>query len=755
MASPTDLAPADMDLACDARIHNHTVAADWLRRRWPRVALGLILALAALCDFFELQRVGYGNLYYASAIRSMLESWHNFFFVSFDPGGFVSIDKPPLGFWIQAASAKIFGFSGFSILLPEALAGVASVGVLYLVVRRLFGVVPGLLAALALALMPISVVTNRNNTIDSLLVLAVLLAAYAITRATERGSLRWLLLSAVFVGLGFNIKTLEAYLVVPAFAAMYLLGAPRRWRVRAAHLALAGLVMLVLSLSWIVAVDLTPASQRPYVGSSTTNSELALALGYNGLGRLTGALGLFRGGTASSTSTSIGGVLSAIGSNASAGGVGGVSENGAKGIFRLLNAQLGGQVSWLLVLGLVGLLAGGWTLFSRGVATSIVDRWKSRRDVFEGARESWHLTPQQSAWVLWAGWTLVMAAFFSVAGFFHTYYLSMLAPGAAALAGIGAVLLWRDYRDYQASGWRSWLLPVALVLAAISQIVILADYPQWSHWMVPLLAIGSVVAAGLLVWLRLRSPREVARQFRLGVLALALGLTALFVGPATWVGYSLASGANSTLPKAGPTATVQTTSGLTGGAPGGAFGPRAGGGFPGGGPSGLGANGEFGTPPAGGFGGAGRGATGSVPTGGPAGMNDTTVNAGLLAYLEAHQGTATYLFATLDSHTAAPYILATGKPVMALGGFSGSDQILTLSQLQTLIRSGKVRYFLLSGSGQGGPGGGGNSTLTQWVTANCSAVSSSAYGGSTSGGAFGAGQLYDCASATTSSVANG
>ncbi|HKB47081.1 MAG TPA: glycosyltransferase family 39 protein, partial [Ktedonobacterales bacterium] len=159
---------------------------------------------------------------------------------------------------------------------------------LYLIVRRIFGAPAGLLAALFLALTPISVVTNRNNTIDSLLVLTVLLAAYAVSRAAERGSLKWLLLCALLVGLGFNIKMLEAYLVVPAFAVVYLVGAPLRWLRRLWHLAVAGVVMLVISLSWVVAVDLTSASMRPYVGSSGTNSELKLALGYNGVQRLLG-----------------------------------------------------------------------------------------------------------------------------------------------------------------------------------------------------------------------------------------------------------------------------------------------------------------------------------------------------------------------------------------------------------------------------------------------------------------------------------
>src|SRR5690242_476693 len=211
---------------------------------WQRLALGGVLLISIFMNFYQLGQNGFANQYYASAIGSMLDRWHNFFFVSFDPRGFVSIDKPPLGFWLQAVSAKIFGFTPFSIFLPQALAGVLAVLLLYSLVRRHFGVVAGLLAALALAISPISVLTNRNNTIDSTLVLVMLLGAWAVLKAAERGRLRWLLLCAVFVGLGFNIKMLEAYLVVPAYGLLYLLAAPRRIWIRVAHLALAALLML-------------------------------------------------------------------------------------------------------------------------------------------------------------------------------------------------------------------------------------------------------------------------------------------------------------------------------------------------------------------------------------------------------------------------------------------------------------------------------------------------------------------------------
>src|SRR5579871_1142694 len=223
---------------------------DFSARFWTWLGLGAVMIVSIFMNFYQLGQNGFGNLYYAAGVRSMADSLHNFFFVSFDPGGFVTIDKPPLGFWLQVASVKVFGFTPFAIFLPQALAGVLSVLLLYHLVRRHFGVIAGLLAALTLAISPISVVTNRNNTIDSTLVLALLLGAWAVMRAAETGKLRWLLLCAVFVGLGFNIKMLEAYLVVPAFGLLYLLASPRRLRVRLAHLMIAGLLMALISFSW-------------------------------------------------------------------------------------------------------------------------------------------------------------------------------------------------------------------------------------------------------------------------------------------------------------------------------------------------------------------------------------------------------------------------------------------------------------------------------------------------------------------------
>jgi 4-amino-4-deoxy-L-arabinose transferase-like glycosyltransferase len=673
---------------------------------WHRLGLGAVLALAALLNLWALDRIGYANTYYAAAIKSMLQNWHNFFFVSFDPGGFVSIDKPPLGFWIQTASAKLFGFSGFSILLPEAVAGVLSVAVLYRLVARVWGRGAGLLAALFLALTPVSVVTSRNNTIDSLLVLALLLAAWAVMRAVETGRPRWLLLGAMLVGLGFNIKMLEAYLVVPALGLVYLVGARTGWWRRVGHLALAALVMVSVSLSWALAVDLTPASARPYVGSSGTNSELNLALGYNGLQRLTGMLfGRSGGGTPGGGGT---------------GGGNALFNGGPAGVFRLMGTTLGGQVSWLLVLAVLGLV----------LAATLVP-WRK-------------LDGRGRSLVLWGAWLLTAGAFFSVAEFFHPYYTVTLAPAIAALAAIGVTALWRAYRS---GSPRGWLLPAVLLASAGAEAYILRDYPDWSRWLTPLVAAAGLLGALVLVALRLRG----RRMMRIAVLATGLAVGSLLVAPTTWAAYSIANGTNATIPTAGPSAQTSdrfagrfssgsgTPNGFGSGSSSGSSGTN--GGFGSGSSSGgppSGSAGGFGAPPGGFNGGTGRFGGGS---GSARNADRNQIDAALIRYLEQHQGSTRYLVATASSMSASSIIISTGKPVMALGGFSGSDQILTTAQLARLVANNVVHYFLVQSGGFGGGGQGGNSALMQWVTTHGTAVPSSQYQISSAGG-FGQATLY-------------
>lgn len=704
---------------------------------WQRFVLGAILLLSIAMNFWLLGQNGYGNLYYASGVRSMTDSWHNFFFVSFDPGGFVTIDKPPLGFWLQALSAKIFGFTPFSIFLPQAVCGVLAVLLLFYLVRRHFGVVTGLIAALVLAVTPISVVTDRNNTIDGTLALALLLAAWAVIHAAETGKLRWLLLSAAFVGIGFNIKMSEAYLVVPALGMTYLLCAPRKIWTRIWHLALALIVMLVISLSWAVAVDLTPTSQRPWVGSTQDNSELSLAFGYNGLNRLHIGGNNGRGNrpaagaaqrnntttasTASRTSAPTGQSAQAQGRNNENVGnrtqqlQGDVFQTGVTGPFHLFSASLGGQIAWLLPFALLAILALAW----------------QRRPNFQVDR-------QQLGLILWGFWLLTMAAFFSLDANFHQYYMTEMSPGLSALVGIGVVTMWQDYRR---PGWHGWLLPIVLVATAAAQIYILLNYPTYGRWLGPLIGILTALVVLTLVFFRLKLPMILNMSaFRMANVVMGIGLFALLVAPSIWAGYSVIHNTENSFPTAGPNA--QSNFGGNG--------------------NNLGrgnarANRETGTN-------ANRDrATGQNAFAGQFGAfgGDTVqTNSALISYLEAHQGNTKFLVATPSSNMADSIILTTNKPVMAMGGFSGGDPILTTSNLQTLIQNGTIRFFLINAPrttqgqnggrvGFGGFGGNGqNASLTTWISNHCSAVPASAWQSSTrtSGTGPGGSQLYDCAS---------
>jgi 4-amino-4-deoxy-L-arabinose transferase-like glycosyltransferase len=742
---------------------------------WPRIGLGLILVLSAALEFVGLADEGYANTYYSSGIKSMLTSWHNFFFVSSDAGGFVSIDKPPLGLWIEAASAKLFGFSGFSMLLPEALAGVLSVALLYKLVARSWGPAAGLVAALVLAVTPISVVIDRNNTMDSQLILVLLLGAWAATLAAERGRLGMLLLCALFVGLGFNIKMLQAYLVLPAFGAMYLFGAPIAVRKRIAHLLLATVVLLIVSLCWATIVDLTPAGQRPFVSDSGTNSELSLALGYNGLGRFTQAL--FPGVS----------ILHILGMNIDLTIVPAFAADiGNPGFFRLLSPILGTQVSWLLPLALIGLV----------VAACRV-------------RFRLPLDHQGQSLLLWGGWLFVTGFFFSTARFYHLYYLVMFAPAVAALAGIAVATLWRLYYQRSERGhWlaelAAWLLPAALLVTAGVQISFLNDYPDWSVWLNPLVAGACIVAAAVLIAGRLRLAVQITPEWSLRVtrpIALAaavVGLVALLSAPTAWAGISLANdNASAWLPQAGP---ANSPGGGFGGgrANGGFF--RGGGNAPAGGqiPGTTTGQGTGGTGGAGGTSGPGTGSTNSATGPGNgggfgggafrgggfgggggggaitfAGSQLQPLDARLLQYLEANQGKDRFLAATMTSSYASLFILDTNQPAMALGGYQGWDRIVTPKQLAQLVANGTVRFFYISSAGSGqsfggrgiGNGSSGslssaqatkladtNNDLSAWVQASCSAVPTSKWQTTSTGTGFsgrgtGGLQLYDCASA--------
>ncbi|MFN8222250.1 MAG: glycosyltransferase family 39 protein [Gaiellales bacterium] len=500
---------------------------------WHRLVLTGILALSACLNLSQLSQNGYANTYYSAAVHSMLESWHNFFFASFDPGGLVSVDKPPLALWLQAASAKLLGFSGFSILLPQALAGIAAVGLLYLLVARVFGRVAGLVAALALAVSPVSVAVNRDNNPDALLAVLLVAAAYTGLRAVQSGRLRTLVLTAVLVGLAFNTKMLAAGLVVPGIGVAYLVFAKTPLRSRLVHGVVALVALVVVSGAWIAAVELTPDADRPYVGSTSDNSALSLALGYNGLGRVTGQEG----------GTSFGG------------GLGG-AFSGTPGPLRLVNDALGDQGSWLLPLALVGLL-------SAALAAG------QRRNRREGA-----------ALVLLGGWFVTAAAVLSYSsGIIHTYYVSALAPALAGLVGSGTLALWRNARR----GGVATLLPlVAIAACGWLQLDLLSryDYATWLRWVV---AAGTVGALAIVAALASAEAWTTRARARLATVTSVVAIATLLAAPTVWAASTHDAPVNGVFPGAGPAylgdgGSVRAGGGFPGG-PGGGGSPSGGNGF--------------------------------------------------------------------------------------------------------------------------------------------------------------------------------
>src|ERR1700749_1148334 len=372
---------------------------------WARPGLLGLLVATAILYTAGLSRNGWANDFYSAAVQAGAASWKAFFFGSFDRSSFINVDKTPASLWVMELSGRIFGFSQWSMLAPQALEGVASVLLLYAAVKRWFGSGAGLVAGLALALTPVAALMFRFNTPDALLVLLMTAAAYTLVRALENGRSRWLVLTGLLLGFAFLAKMLQAFLVVPGFAVTSLWAGPPRLGRRIWQTVLMGAGIVAGAGWWILAAELPPAADRPYFGGSTSNSILQLAVGYNGLGRLTG--------------NEAGSVGPGNGRGGGGGGQGAVFGGGT-GILRLFHAEFGGQISWLLPAALISLAAMAW-----------VSRRAARTD------------RTRAAALLWGGWVLVTGLVFSyMNGIIHPYYMVALAPGIAALVGIGAMALW-------------------------------------------------------------------------------------------------------------------------------------------------------------------------------------------------------------------------------------------------------------------------------------------------------------------------
>jgi 4-amino-4-deoxy-L-arabinose transferase-like glycosyltransferase len=633
-----------------------------VRPAWSVPARIGIALLSALLYGWELSRVGMGNSFYAAAVKSGTESWKAFFFGSLDPGSFITVDKPPASLWLMELSGWIFGFSSLSMLVPEALCGVASVLIVYRLVRRWMGERTAVLASIGFALTPVAVLMFRYNNPDAFLTLLLLLAAWALWSALETASTLKLVVCGVLVGTAFTTKELQAFIVLPVLGLVYLWAGPPKLGRRIVQLLWAGLATAVSSLWWVAAVELWPAASRPYIGGSTDNSEWNLIFGYNGFSRVFGS-----GGGSS-------GVRSPGGGSPFA---------GSPGILRMFNDIMGGQISWLLPLALVGLVAGIW--WSRhGARTDLV----------------------RAGFVLWGGWMLIHLLVFSQArGILHPYYTVVLAPAVAAVAAGGVVALWRLGR---ANRLLSWLLPAAVLVSAAWAATLLDRTPTYDHWLVPAALVGGVAAALALQLAQLRLLGSVRSAVLVGV-AGTVACAVLLAGPAAYALSTVGMAESGGDPTAGPTVAAGTS---------------LGGGFAAFGPGGSGRAGGVRFAPAGGSGGT---------RSGPGGGSGSTSPTALDRYLEAHRGSAEYLVAVDGAQSAEGIILATGKPVMAMGGFTGTDHAPTVAEFKKLVASGKVHYVLVGGSGGsggfGGPGASGGS-----VGARSSGVPGGSGGFPTSGG---------------------
>nr|WP_221376954.1 glycosyltransferase family 39 protein [Actinoplanes polyasparticus] len=638
---------------------------------WARPALLALLLVTGVLYIWGLNRNGWANAFYSAAVQAGSESWKAFFFGSSDAANSITVDKTPAALWVMALSARVFGVNAWSILVPQALMGVASVGVLFATVRRWYGPVAGLIAGAVLALTPIAVLMFRFNNPDALLVLLMVAGAYATVRAVENGSTKWIMLAGAFVGFGFLAKMLQALLVVPAFALAYLIAGPPKLGKRIGQLLLSG-VALVVSAGWYIAiVELVPASMRPYIGGSQNNSLLELTLGYNGLGRLNG-----------DETGSVGG----------GGGMAGGGMWGSTGLTRMFDSSQGGQISWLLPAALILLVAG-----------LVVTARRARTD------------RQRAGLVLWGGWLLITGLVFSfMQGIFHAYYTVALAPAIGAVVGMGAALLWRSRFLGRVT------LAVAVAVTAWWSYHLLtrsADFLPWLRWVV--LIGGLVGAAALLGTLRLPA--------RLAALAAGISLAAVLAGPTAYAVQTASEAHTGSIPSAGP-----AVSGGFGGGPG-----RGGrGGFPGGGQGGFPGGFQGGFP--GGFPGGAQNGTGGTQGGvfggrgngggmrGGGGLLDAaTVSDEMKALLESNADQYTWVAAAVGSQSASGYQLATGDPVMAVGGFNGSDPSPTLTQFQQYVAEGKIHYFIGGGGFAGGRSDSGGSSasaeIATWVAENFTA----------------------------------
>lgn len=641
--------------------------------------IGIMLFSLAL-HLYNIESIGNANEYYTAAVESMLKSWSNFFFVAAEPGGSVTVDKPPLGLWIQTIFAYFLGVSGFTVSLPNILAGVFGIPLLYNMVKKYAGDLAGIIASFVMAITPVFIATNRNNTMDGMLVFTLLLAAYTFIQATETGKIKWLLLGAFIVGLGFNIKMLQAFLPLPAFYALYFFANKETWLRKIINLSLATILLIAVSLSWAIAVDLTPAENRPYIGSSDNNTVFGLMFGHNGISRLdnqrdnnTPPSGFQTGQAPSNSSqpqqmnppplaliacedqsqgdscsfttrngqTVDGSCITPPNStelacapqgmipqqygqqpqNGQGDGAPFSNETGSPGVLRFFTQPFSKQMSWLLPFALISILL---ALFASKIKMPVESN-------------------VHKALILWGGWLLTCVVFFSmISGIFHAYYAIMLVPALGAMVGIGFAQLWQTNKT-----WAFIALTISAVITIAFQIFATTQYNEFSWWMLGILIL---LGCGIILG-------QVKRR-----LAYMAVLASMLIIPFYWSVMTVVNPTNQNLPTAY---------------------------------EGQNNNERFRANP---------------------NENRENVNSELIEFLQANTQDVEYLVAVPSSQQGANLVIATGRPVLYMGGFAGNDKVVSVDDLQNMVANHELRYVLYSDERNN------KQDIANWLNSSCTIV---------------------------------
>lgn len=649
-----------------------------------------VMIFSFALHMYNIEAIGNSNEYYTATVESMLKSWNNFFFAAAEPGGSVTVDKPPLGLWIQTIFAYFLGVSGFTVSLPNILAGVFGIPLLYVIVKKCMGELAGIISSFVMAITPVFIATNRNNTMDGMLVFTLLLAAYAFIQATETGKIKWLMLGAFIVGLGFNIKMLQAFLPLPAFYALYFFASKENWFRKIINLSLATILLIVVSLSWAIAVDLTPAENRPYIGSSDNNTVFGLIFGHNGISRLDNQrdnnapqngpqtsqapqnqsqpqqgnpppLALLacedqtQGDSCSFTTrngnTTSGTCITPPNSTELACAPEGMvpqsplEQNGQQPMGQ--DGQVDGGTPFSNETGSPGALRFFTQPLSKQMSWLLPFALISILLALFGSKIKLPVESDvHKALIIWGGWLLTCVVFFSmVSGIFHAYYAIMLAPALGAMVGIGFAQLWNTNKN-----WAFIALAISATITIAFQIFATTQYNEFSWWM-----FGILILLGCGIILAFVKKR----------LAYITILASMLIIPMYWSVMTVVNGSNNNLPTA-----YEGQS-----------------------------NNE-------------RLRNSQPPIDG---ANRENVNSEMVDFLQANTQDIEYLLAVPSSQQGANIVIETGRPVLYMGGFGGGDEVVTVGDLQEMVANNELRYILYGGDR-------GKQEISNWLSSSCTVV---------------------------------